>query len=47
MWYTKYDIQCHVVFYVTMVTFGMTLLMNKFTNIIMDDWNLDEKSIGK
>ena len=27
--YTKYDIQCHMVFYVTMVTFQMTLLVNK------------------
>jgi hypothetical protein len=34
--YTKYDIKCHVVFYVTMVNlFGMTLLMNKWTNIAM------------
>ena len=28
-YYTKYDIQCHMVFYVTMVPFWMTLLMNK------------------
>ena len=35
--YTKYVLQCHVVFYVTMITFHMTLLMNKWTNIVMDD----------
>ena len=34
--YTNYDIQCHMVFYITMVTFHMTLLMNKQTNIVMD-----------
>ena len=27
--YTKYDIQCHMVFNVTMRIFWMTLLMNK------------------
>jgi len=27
--YTKYDIRCHMVFYVTMVVLGMTSLMNK------------------
>ena len=27
--YTKYDILCHMLFNVTMVTFWMTLLMNK------------------
>ena len=26
-----------MVFYVTMATFWMTLLMNKWTNIVMDD----------
>ena len=26
-----------MVFYVTMVTFQMTILMNKFTTIVMDD----------
>ena len=61
-----------MVFDVTMVTFWMTLLMNKFAdtvmddgrvhplaktlpslvnnlwwNIVMDDWNLDEKSLDK
>jgi hypothetical protein len=30
-------IKCHMVFYVTMVTFWMTLLMDNFTNTIMDD----------
>jgi hypothetical protein len=35
--YTKYDIECHTVFYVTMVTFWTTLLMNKWSNIVMDD----------
>ena len=27
-----------MVFNVIMVTFGMTLVMNKRTNIVMDDW---------
>jgi hypothetical protein len=70
--YTKYGIQCHMVFYVTMVVFGMTLLMNRWTNVVVDngwvhplaktlpslvnnlwwnivtdDWNFDEKHIGK
>ena len=31
-----------MVFYDTVVTFLMTLLMNKFTSIVMNDWNLDE-----
>ena len=35
--YTKYDIQCLLAFYVTMVNFWMTLLMYKRTNIGMDD----------
>ena len=35
--YTNYDILCHMVFNVTMVTFWITLLMSKFTNIVMDD----------
>ena len=34
---SKYDIYWHMVFDVTMVSFWMTLLMNKFTNIFMDD----------
>ena len=25
----------------------MTLLMNKWTNVVMDNWNLDGKSLGK
>ena len=61
-----------MVFSITMVTFRMTPIMNKFTdivmhdgwfaplpktltslvkilwqNIVMDDWNLDEKSLSK
>ena len=61
-----------MVFYVTIITFRMTLLMNKWINnvinvgwvhplaktlpflvgnlwwnIVMDDWNLDKKSLGK
>ena len=64
--YIKHDIKCY------MVTFWMTLFLNKWTNtimdggwvrppaktlpslvnilwwnIVMDDWNLDEKSLGK
>ena len=35
--YTKYDIQCHIALSVTMVTFWMTLLINKWTNSIMND----------
>ena len=35
--YTKYDIQCNMVFIVTMATFWMTLLRNKWTNTVMDD----------
>ena len=31
--YTKYDIWYHVIFYVTMVSFHMIFLMNKFTNL--------------
>ena len=27
--YTKYDIECYMVFRITMVTFRFTLLMNK------------------
>ena len=30
-------------FYVIVVTFLMTLLMKKFTNIVMDDWNKEEE----
>ena len=36
-----------MVFYVAMVTFLMKLLMNEFTSFVMDDWNLDEKSLIK
>ena len=35
--YTEHDIQCHMEFYVNIVIFWMTLLMNKWTNIIIDD----------
>ena len=35
--YTKYDIYCHMVFDVIMGTFWMTILMNKWANIGMDD----------
>ena len=35
--YTKYDICCHMIFSVTMITFRMTLLMIKFTNTVMGD----------
>ena len=70
--YTKYDIYCHVIFNVTMVTIRITHLMNKWNffyhgwwmsssihqyptfswhqlvmNIVMDDWNLDENTLGK
>jgi hypothetical protein len=31
-----------MIFYVTMATFQMTLLMNNFTDVVIDDWNLDE-----
>ena len=34
-----------MVFCVTVVTFLMTLLMNKFTSNVMDDWSLDAKSL--
>ena len=30
-------IQCYLVFNVTMETFWMALLMNEYTNIVMDD----------
>ena len=33
----------NMIFCVTMVTFWMTFLMNKRTNIVMDDWNSDGK----
>ena len=33
-YYTKFGIQCHMVFY---VTFWTTLLMNKWTNMVVDD----------
>ena len=76
--YAKDDIQCHRPFYVTTITFLVTLSMNKFTNtiiptyfqfiqmlvtetkfgmiciltslwwnIVMDDRDLDEKSVSK
>ena len=31
-----------MVFYVTVVPSLMTLLLNKFTSIVIDDWNLDK-----
>lgn len=34
-WYTRYCIQCHIILYVTLVTFLVTLLMNKFTSVII------------
>ena len=36
-YYTKYDIHCHMEFYVTTATFWMTLLKNKWTYIVTDD----------
>ena len=30
-------IWCYMVFYVNLVSFWMTLFMDKFTNIVMDD----------
>jgi hypothetical protein len=70
---TPKEVRYHMIVYVTMVTFQMTLLMNKWTNIVidddgwvhplaknptfyvsnlwwnivMDDWDMDEKSLGK
>jgi hypothetical protein len=35
--YTKYDILCHMVPNVTMVTFWMALLVNESTNIVIDN----------
>ena len=35
--YTNYDLLCHIVFNVNMVTFWMRLHMNNFTNFVMDD----------
>ena len=35
--YTKFYIKCHMVINITMVTIWMILLMNKWTNIVMDD----------
>ena len=32
----------HVVIYVAVVTFLMTLFMNKFTSKVMDDWDIYE-----
>ena len=40
--YTKYCIECLMVFYVTVVTFLMTILLNKFTSTVMDNQNIDE-----
>ena len=40
--YTQYCIWCHTVFYGTVITFLMTLLMNKYTSFVTDDGNLDE-----
>ena len=34
---TKYGLWCHMAFYVTTVTFWMTLLTNKRTNNVTDD----------
>lgn len=41
-YYTKYCVKCHMIFHAIMITFLMTLLMNKSTNAFMDDWNFDE-----
>ena len=38
--YTKYSIQCHRVFYVIVVTFMLTILMNKCTKL---SWMMDDK----
>ena len=35
--YTEYEILCHLLFYVTMVTFWMVLHMNKWADIVIDD----------
>ena len=35
--YTKYGVECYMIFYVTMVTFQMMVLMNKWANYVMDD----------
>ena len=35
-----------MVFYVTMVTFLMTLLMNKLTSIVMNNWVKPKPLIG-
>ena len=35
--YTKYDFWCHMVVYVTMITFWKTFLMKKWANIVIDD----------
>jgi hypothetical protein len=40
--YTLYCVWCHMVFHVTMVTFLITLLMNKFTSTVMNGRNLNE-----
>ena len=37
--YTQYCIQCHMVFYVTVVTSPMTLFMNKFTSIVIPTYS--------
>ena len=41
--YTKYCIACHMVFYVTMVTFQMTFSMKKYTSIVMEEWIVNAK----
>ena len=35
--YTECSIRCHMVCYVTMVPFLATILLDKFTSIVMDD----------
>ena len=39
--YTTYCVKCHMVFYV-MINFLVSLLMTKFTIMVMINWNLDE-----
>lgn len=41
-YYAEYCIQRHKVYYVAMVFYLMTLLMNNFTSIVIDDWISDE-----
>jgi len=40
-YYTKYGILCHMVFFVIVVNFLMTPLMNKFMSIVMNDIKFD------